>query len=82
LNVSDFFGLIRYTVLQVEEPMYFREPAQLLRLFGDLEERSLFLIQNCQETEEGLEELKQKFAEAEHAMYADLDVSYKLFPFC
>lgn len=51
-----------------DEDMYFREPAQLLQIFADLEERSLFLIQNCQETEEGLEELRQKFSEAEVTM--------------
>ena len=49
--------------------MFFREPGQLLRIFADLEESSLFLIQNCQETEEGLEELRQKFAEAEVTMF-------------
>jgi len=47
-------------------PMYFTEPQQLLDIFANLEESNLFLIQNCQETEEGLEDLKQKF-EAEKA---------------
>ena len=42
-------------------PMYFTEPQQLLDIFANLEEQNLFLIQNCQETEEGLEDLKQKF---------------------
>lgn len=40
--------------------MYFTRPQQLLDIFAGLEERNLFLIQNSQETEEQLEELKQK----------------------
>mmetsp|Transcript_46605 Transcript_46605/g.110452 ORF Transcript_46605/g.110452 Transcript_46605/m.110452 type:complete len:577 (-) Transcript_46605:146-1876(-) len=43
-----------------EVPMYFTRPQQLLDIFAGLEERNLFLIQNSQETEEQLEELKQK----------------------
>ena len=44
-----------------EPPMYFQEPAQLLNIFTALEEQNLFLIQNSQETEQALEELKQTF---------------------
>jgi len=47
-------------------PMYFKESQQLLDIFAGLEESNLFLIENCQETEEALEDLKQKF-EAEKA---------------
>jgi len=43
------------------DEMYFQEPSQLLDIFAQLEERNLFLIQNVQETEEGLEELRQKY---------------------
>ncbi|KAJ1477717.1 hypothetical protein T484DRAFT_3001829 [Baffinella frigidus] len=43
-----------------EVPMYLTRPQQLLDIFAALEERNLFLIQNSQETEEQLEELKQK----------------------
>jgi len=43
-----------------EVPMFFKRPQQLLDIFAALEERNLFLIQNSQETEEQLEELKQK----------------------
>ena len=43
--------------------MYFREPEQLLDIFTTLEEQNLFLIQNSQETEQALEELKQTFGE-------------------
>jgi len=42
-------------------PMYFKEPQQLLDIFTQLEEGNLFLIQNCQETEQQLEELKQQY---------------------
>jgi hypothetical protein len=44
-----------------EPPMYFQEPSQLLNIFTALEEQNLFLIQNSQETEQALEELKQTF---------------------
>lgn len=42
-------------------PMYFTEPEKILNTFMEIEENNLFLIQNCQETEESLEELKSKF---------------------
>ncbi|KAI4883056.1 hypothetical protein NFI96_029344 [Prochilodus magdalenae] len=43
-----------------EEPeLYFTEPQQLLDLLSELEEQNLSLIQNMQETEEGLEEFRQ-----------------------
>ena len=38
--------------------MYFKQPRQLLDIFEELEEQNLFLIQNCQETERQVEELK------------------------
>jgi len=44
-----------------EIPMYFTKPLQLLDLFTALEESNLFLIQNSQETEQALEELKQNY---------------------
>jgi len=50
------------------EPMHFQRPEQLLDIFAQLEERNLFLIQNVQETEEALEELKQKFEETQKQM--------------
>lgn len=43
-----------------ELPMYFEHPSQLLAIFASLEESNLFLIQNSQETEEALEELRQR----------------------
>jgi len=42
-------------------PMYFNKSVQLLDLFTALEESNLFLIQNSQETEQALEEIKQNF---------------------
>jgi len=48
--------------------MYFQRPEQLLNIFTQLEERNLFLIQNVQETEESLEELKQQFLQTETQM--------------
>lgn len=44
-------------------PMYFTEPQQLMDIFSALEEQNLFLIQNSQETEHTLEELRHAFAE-------------------
>jgi len=47
-----------------ELPLYFQHPKQLLDIFTQLEEQNLFLIQNSQETEQQLEEIEQKLAEA------------------
>ena len=44
-----------------EDAMYFKEPDQILGIFTNLEETNLFLIQNAQETEQTLEELKQEY---------------------
>lgn len=51
-----------------ELPMYFVRPQQLLDIFTQLEERNLFLIQHCQETEQQLEELRQMYRETERVM--------------
>lgn len=53
---------------QRDEPMHFNEPQQLLDIFTALEESNLFLIQNSQETEEALEELKAKLSETQTRM--------------
>lgn len=55
----------------VELPMYFTEPQQLMDIFTTLEERNLFLIQNSQETEEALEEVKHKFDEVRQKLEGD-----------
>ena len=51
-----------------ELPMYFKHPQQLLDIFSQLEEQNLFLIQNSQETEKALEELKQNFETTKEQM--------------
>ncbi|TPX47442.1 hypothetical protein SeMB42_g03317 [Synchytrium endobioticum] len=51
-----------------ETQLYFQTPQQLLDIFAELEENNLALIQNCQETEETLEELKRKILETEDRM--------------
>lgn len=47
-----------------EGPMYFQDPRTLLQIYAQLEEQNLFLIQNAQESEEALEELRAKFRSA------------------
>lgn len=49
--------------------MYFREPQQLMDIFAALEEQNLFLIQNSQETEHTLEELRLAFKETKRTMH-------------
>ena len=56
-----------------QEPMYFKTPGQLLEVFTQLEEQNLFLIQNAQETEEQLEELRLKFKETKERMDAETE---------
>lgn len=51
-----------------EPPMYFKDPAQLMEIFSALEEQNLFLIQNSQETELTLEELRHKFMQTTEDM--------------
>jgi len=48
--------------------MYFANPQQLLDIFTALEEQNLFLIQNSQETEQALEELKANSASTKKDM--------------
>eukprot|EP01086_Lenisia_limosa_P013375 TRINITY_DN4245_c0_g1_i1.p1 TRINITY_DN4245_c0_g1~~TRINITY_DN4245_c0_g1_i1.p1 ORF type:complete len:498 (-),score=136.81 TRINITY_DN4245_c0_g1_i1:219-1712(-) len=55
-------------------PMYFVDPNQLLETFAALEERNLFLIQNAQETEQALEDLKAKFSSTVKRMDTDRDL--------
>ncbi|GLC35665.1 hypothetical protein PLESTF_001662400 [Pleodorina starrii] len=54
-----------------DEEMYFQEPAQLLSVYKQLEESNLFYIQNAQETEEALEELRQKLRDTRARMDAE-----------
>ena len=45
----------------------------ILQVYSQLEESNLFLIQNSQETEEELEELKGKFRDARARLDAEVD---------
>ncbi|XP_028414422.1 cilia- and flagella-associated protein 100-like [Dendronephthya gigantea] len=58
-----------------EEPeLYFTDPQQLLDIFTELEEQNLSLIQNSQETEEALEELKQTIEQTKTKMDKETEV--------
>ncbi|CAD5122010.1 DgyrCDS10462 [Dimorphilus gyrociliatus] len=58
-----------------EEPeLYFTDPQQLLDIFADLEEQNLSLIQNSQETEETLEDMKQNLARTQKNMEKETKV--------
>jgi len=48
--------------------MYFTQPRQLVDVFKQLEAQNLFLIQNSQETEQTLEELRAELASTRSAM--------------
>ncbi|CAM9386911.1 unnamed protein product [Ectocarpus sp. 12 AP-2014] len=49
-------------------PMFFTKQEQLLDIFQALEEQNLFFIQNSQETEHALDELKQNFGKVQKTM--------------
>lgn len=49
---------LAHVAFSQELPLYFTEPRQLLDVFIELEEQNLSLIQNTQEMEEMLDELK------------------------
>eukprot|EP00951_Prasinocladus_malaysianus_P019975 scaffold162639_cov27-Prasinocladus_malaysianus.AAC.1 len=51
--------------------MYFTRPNQLLNIFSELEQSNLFLIQNSQQSEEGLEELRASYKQTRHDMEAE-----------
>ena len=62
----------RIVVFRNQSPFrYFTSPQQLLDIFSALEERNLFLIQNSQETEEALEELRQKLEDTKSKMTSE-----------
>ncbi|XP_053233999.1 cilia- and flagella-associated protein 100 isoform X1 [Podarcis raffonei] len=57
-----------------EEPvLYFTDPHQLLNLFTELEEQNLSLIQNSQETEETLDELRHTLANTRNKMDREIE---------
>ena len=51
-----------------EVELYFTDPQQLIAIFTELEEQNLSLIQNSQETEETLEDIKQQRKATEQRM--------------
>jgi len=53
-----------------EPPMYFTEPQQLMDIFAALEEQNLFLIQNSQETQYTVDELRTAFKKTQGEMDA------------
>ncbi|GMI18977.1 hypothetical protein TeGR_g8579, partial [Tetraparma gracilis] len=57
-----------YTSSGSEMPMYFTDPQQLLDVFTALEEQNLFLIQNSQETEQALDDLKATYKDTTKRM--------------
>ena len=50
------------------DEVYFTNPQQLIAIFTKLEEQNLSLIQNSQETEETLEDIKQQRKVTEQRM--------------
>ena len=51
-----------------EAELYFTRPSQLMSVFTELEEQNLSLIQNSQETQVALEELRQNRQAVERTM--------------
>ena len=51
-----------------ETKLYFSSPSQLMAVFTELEEQNLSLIQNSQETEMTLDEIRQKSHAVERTM--------------
>ncbi|XP_053151761.1 cilia- and flagella-associated protein 100 [Hemicordylus capensis] len=57
-----------------EEPeLYFTDPQQLLNIFTELEEQNLSLIQNSQETEETLDELRHTLSTTRAKMDREIE---------
>ncbi|XP_020619438.1 cilia- and flagella-associated protein 100-like [Orbicella faveolata] len=57
-----------------EPDLYFGDPQQLLDIFAELEEQNLSLIQNSQETEEALEELRQTIKQTQERMNRETEI--------
>lgn len=51
-----------------EPELYFTNPAQMLDIFSELEEQNLSLIQNSQDTEEALDEMKKTIVQTKEKM--------------
>ena len=54
--------------------LFFNDPQQLLNIFAELEEQNLSLIQNSQETEEALDEMKQTIESTKAKMNRETEV--------
>ncbi|XP_046353274.1 cilia- and flagella-associated protein 100-like [Haliotis rufescens] len=54
--------------------LFFQDPQQLLDIFAELEEQNLSLIQNSQETEEALEEMKQTIKQTKRKMEKETSI--------
>ncbi|XP_055999216.1 cilia- and flagella-associated protein 100-like isoform X1 [Ostrea edulis] len=54
--------------------LFFAQPQELLDIFADLEEQNLSLIQNSQETEEALEEMKQTIKQTKVKMEKETSI--------
>lgn len=57
-----------------EPELFFSDPQQLLDIFAELEEQNLSLIQNSQETEEALEELRQTIKHTQERMNRETEI--------
>ena len=60
--------LLKMLFFLQEPELFFGDPQQLLDIFAELEEQNLSLIQNSQETEEALEEMKQTIKQTQERM--------------
>ena len=64
----DYTSTVFFFSISQEPDLYFGDPQQLLDIFAELEEQNLSLIQNSQETEEALEELRQTIKQTQERM--------------
>ncbi|KAJ6668308.1 hypothetical protein lerEdw1_015685 [Lerista edwardsae] len=71
---DDECGQEIFLLLPLQEPeLYFTDPQQLLNLFTELEEQNLSLIQNSQETEETLDELRHTLSTTRAKMDREIE---------
>lgn len=71
LHTKLIFGLLFKNIflfILQDLDLFFNDPHQLLNIFAELEEQNLSLIQNSQETEEALEEMKQTIKQTKQKM--------------
>lgn len=63
---------LEFEISPEEEELFFKEPQQLLHVYQELEESNLFYIQNAQETEEALEDMRTKYRDTRSRMDAEV----------